>query len=269
MHREVRYLFEPYHLWTAIDPRTDMVHLFQNRHGNCELTADDVTPSIQCRFESLIGRRLAGEGAPTLVEKTPINALRIGYLQALAPGCRFIHIVRDGVDVARSIERLANANTYRIAGKPSFNQWWGDHDVKWSLLASEGARSYPDLGDMAALQDHAARGAYEWLLSLLAVDRWRSFLGDRLLIVRYSELTRTPSQTMRKIASFARLTAEPRWLDLCDDSTYLSRTNTDRSPLALPDLFLYEFQRQQQAYNFQGTAQPMISKRSMHAPLIA
>ena len=36
-----------------------------------------------------------------MLEKTQFNACRIGYLDALSPGCKFIHLVRDGVDVVR------------------------------------------------------------------------------------------------------------------------------------------------------------------------
>jgi hypothetical protein len=43
----------------------------------------------------------------TLLEKSPINAMRIGYLNALASGATFVHIVRDGIDVASSLERVA------------------------------------------------------------------------------------------------------------------------------------------------------------------
>ncbi len=33
LHPQVHYLFEPYHLWAAIDPATDCINLYHRRPG--------------------------------------------------------------------------------------------------------------------------------------------------------------------------------------------------------------------------------------------
>ena len=62
---------------------------------HCFLDGNSVTDSTRRRFDRLFVSRTDH----ILVEKSPINALRIGFLEALTPEARFIHIVRDGVDV--------------------------------------------------------------------------------------------------------------------------------------------------------------------------
>src|ERR1700728_2369929 len=82
-------------------------------------------------------------GASLMLEKTPFNACRIGYLDALSPGCKFIHLVRDGVDVVRSIDRLSRDRTYQILGRRDMNRWWGRGGCKWTALSTDGfARNY-------------------------------------------------------------------------------------------------------------------------------
>ena len=119
-HPEFSYRYEPYHLWAAVDPITDFLHLYSRGEYHCLLDASSVTPTARLRFRRLI----SAPSGLTLVEKSPHNALRIGYLDALVPGARFIHIVRDGIDAARSIEKVARVNR-RMAFRPSLNEWWG------------------------------------------------------------------------------------------------------------------------------------------------
>lgn len=49
----------------------------------------------------------AAAGATAWVEKTPANLYAIDLVEALVPGARFVHIVRDGADVVTSL--CANA----------------------------------------------------------------------------------------------------------------------------------------------------------------
>ncbi|MCZ2804053.1 sulfotransferase [Modestobacter sp. VKM Ac-2983] len=46
-------------------------------------------------------------GATTWVEKTPANLYAIDLIERLVPGARFLHIVRDGADVAASLCSVA------------------------------------------------------------------------------------------------------------------------------------------------------------------
>lgn len=252
LHPGVRYLFEPYHLWTAIDPRTDMTRLFQRGPAACSLALEDGTPRIARRFAALFAG-LDEDGRKTLIEKTPINALRIGYLEALAPGCRFIHIVRDGVQVARSIERLATTNSYRLAGKGDFNQWWGAGGVKWRLLKRDGAALGHHPLDVDALDSHAERGAYEWLVSLHEVDRARERLGERLLEIRLVDLIEQPQEALTQVGAFAGVEPSRAWIEAC--SRLIDDSGARRAGvIALPDAVATDFNAMQDRYGFAGKA---------------
>lgn len=212
-HPQTRYLFEPYHLWAAVDTRTDVTGVYTSGEAHCLLDQNSWSPEIQRRFDRLFGRWEVHRRHQLLVEKNPINSMRIGYLRRLSPGCRFIHLVRDGRDVVRSIEQLSIFGEYRIAGLHPYNLWWGVADKKWSTLASDLLTRQYFSGDLTFLRDDRARAACEWIVSLEEVDRWRPVLADDLLDVRYEELTRDPDHELRRIAAFLRVEPTQAWLD--------------------------------------------------------
>src|SRR5690348_9780419 len=81
----------------------DFNQLYSRGECHCLLDARSATSTTKLRFRRL----MSPPSGFTLVEKSPINALRIGFLEAVAPGSRFVHIIRDGVNVAHLIEQKA------------------------------------------------------------------------------------------------------------------------------------------------------------------
>jgi hypothetical protein len=212
-HPGVSYHFEPYHLWGAIDERTDITHLLFRGDTRCVLGPEAATEAARARFNHIFLHQGAGPDAGLVMDKTPINAMRLGFLDALAPHARYVHISRDAVDVVRSIVVLATTNSYRVMGRPRLNQWWGDGGVKWDALKEDGiaAGCLPDLA--ASLHGHPERGAYEWLMTHREVDRWRDHLGSRLHDVTFTELRRDPRAVLDSIRAFLDLPDDPAWLD--------------------------------------------------------
>src|SRR5207248_266610 len=101
---------------------TDVALAFSRGGARCFMTADDAG----AREKRAFARVLQPDSGRLLVEKSPVNALRIGFLDALAPGARFVHIIRDGVDVTQSIA-LRSARTRRVVGRGMVNDWWGSN----------------------------------------------------------------------------------------------------------------------------------------------
>ena len=97
-----------------------------------------------------------------------------------------MHIVRDGIDIASSIEPMAMI-TKKMAFRSPLNAWWGVDDTKWSALIRDGRASgyYPD--EVCELATDAQLGAYEWLVSIREVDAWRGRLGPRIVELRYQD----------------------------------------------------------------------------------
>lgn len=228
-HPDVHAFVEPYAAWAAIDRRTDFLGLFSDGGGHVVMGADMVDQRVRGRF----ARILAPGGGSTMVEKSPVNCFRIGYLQAIAPDARYVHIVRDEVPVVRSVVRVA-ARSVRVPGRGVLNDWWGVDDRKWRLLC----RDLPRLGmrplDPAVWLDDAHRGAVEWAASLRAIVAWEPVLGDRMLTVRYDDLTSDPRAVLDTVARHLGLSPRRDWIERCVRSIRPARR--DEAPAGEVDL---------------------------------
>ena len=255
LHPEVTYLREPYHLWAAIDPRADVTGLHVvTPDAKFFLDASDRTDEAQRRFDRLIPG--AASSGTRVIEKTPHNAARIGWLEALAPGARYVHIARNGLSVAKSIDGIATTSSYRMAFKPRYNQWWGTDESKWRALATEGpARGY--FGDeVPQLLTHGQRGAYEWLCSLGEVDRWREPLGERLMEVTYTGLTGEPEATLRGLCGHLGIGCPADWLAGAVAMVRPEKVASDFE-VRLPEGMRGAFDAWQDRFGFEGRARPL------------
>ncbi|MBE9125724.1 MULTISPECIES: sulfotransferase family protein [unclassified Coleofasciculus] len=255
-HPKVRYLFEPYHLWAAIEPKTDVLNLYYRIDAHLLMNVSHCNEESKVRFNHLIIGFKPNINALIILEKTPFNAMRIGYLKALAPTAKFIHLVRDGVDVSCSIERIASTNSYKIAGKPQLNQWWGVENYKWKALARDGASAgyYPK--EVHQLQDHRSKGAYEWLVSLGEVDSWREHLGHRLYEITYNQLTLHPEATLHSLCQFLELDSPSNWLNEVTQMIHPAQP-TLGNRLSLPSPMCDTFNHYQERFGFSNRAIPL------------
>lgn len=64
---------------------------------------ETLTPDIQNHVRSFFENRFSG--TEIFVEKNVYNSLRVSYIRAIFPSAKFIHIVRDGRDVAASLRQ--------------------------------------------------------------------------------------------------------------------------------------------------------------------
>lgn len=248
MHPRVSYICEGYDLWAAIHPVTDFLQLYSRGECHCLLDAHSATSTAKRRFRRL----MSPPPGFTLVEKSPINALRIGFLEAIAPGARFVHIVRGGVNVAHSIERKAEV-TRRLAFRPPLNNWWGVGDVKWAALKQDGrsAGYYPD--EVHQLITGTQRGAYEWLLSVREVNAWRADLGARLIEFRLDDLISDPRKMLKSVSDALSLSLSGELLDQAITKVHHA-TNDYDTELTLPGQMQVDFNNFQESYDFKGRA---------------
>jgi len=77
------------------------------RHGNARHPTDEFTPEmarppVRASIRRAFDRLKRRHGLATVVEKTCANSLRVGFVNTVFPRARFVHIVRDGRDVAVS-----------------------------------------------------------------------------------------------------------------------------------------------------------------------
>ncbi len=118
-----------------------------------------------------------GEGAATLVEASPGNLLEAHTLARLVPDSSFVHVVRDGRDVATAAAE-AKAAPPRLAAALG---WWADRlrDVERGIRGEEDGARYaiPDARLTTLVLDELASDgggtAYDGLLDRLRLDRGR------------------------------------------------------------------------------------------------
>lgn len=91
-HLELAYIEEPRLIWRyGNDRKSDM------------LTAADARPEVSRYIRAEFTRFLEASGKKRLLEKTPSNSLRLGFVDRVLPDCLFVHIVRDPVESILSI----------------------------------------------------------------------------------------------------------------------------------------------------------------------
>ena len=213
-HPGIYYLNEPIHYWYAIDSRTDHLNFFGG-HGRCFFEEKDLTPRMRRRFQRLFGQLQWYADHKIIVEKLPVNPLRMAWLNALCPSARFIHLIRDGRYVCRSIEELSHSTRYQVAGKAGLNQWWGRQFHKWNVFARECKEREIYADSFAALPEptpdlYPAMAALEWLVRLRSARAAVAALAlgsDRYLEVRYENLVADPQTTLAQIEAALAIAA--------------------------------------------------------------
>lgn len=119
-HPSLAYLEEPRIIWRyGNDRRSDRLSPSDARPEVCRYIRD--------RFAEVVQR----SGCQRLLEKTPSNSLRMGFVERVLPGCRFVHIIRHGCDSALSIRDFWQQHATGIkAGKAAQRL----REIRWRQL---------------------------------------------------------------------------------------------------------------------------------------
>jgi hypothetical protein len=196
------------------------------KYGNFALPHDELEPRhLQSGSRRYIQRFFAGFQAPlpgsVVVEKTVSNTLRIPFVRAVFPDCRFIHILRDGRDVSASARRMWQApldwqsalekvRLFPLRGLPSYARQYLQSYLIRTLSAEKRMSSW---GPRFAGIDEKARS--QPLLETCG-EQWRRCVeaafsglkdvpGKDVLQLRYEEFVDEPLRGMQQIISFLGL----------------------------------------------------------------
>jgi len=139
---------------------------------------DDPIDSSRALFGTLLSAAAEGEPGQTLVDASPGNLMEAHTLARLIPESRFVHVVRDGRDVATAAAE-AKAAPPRLAAAL---EWWADQlrDVERGIRGEEDGARYaiPDARLITVVLDELAsddgEAAYQSLLDGLRLDGGRS-----------------------------------------------------------------------------------------------
>lgn len=158
------------------------------------LVGERPTSEQEERLRSLIAKLLRYQGKDRFATKITGPA-RIGFLDAVFPDARFMHIVRDGRAVARSLMKVG-----------FWGGTWRERSVAWGgVLGEDELAHWHELGEeplaLAALQWQALiRGARE---------EARQFAPDRYAEVRYEDFVADPHATIDEMTAFCALPDRP------------------------------------------------------------
>lgn len=152
--------------------------------GHHYMTKNDVTLEREKDIKSCF----VGHESGYVVEKCPPNILRISFIHAIFPEAKFIHIIRDGRDVACSLlPGLANS---------------------WQHLKPPGWHKIERLYD-----DPLKRGAWLWQ-SALRLGLIDIFAKDHLQI-KYEDLVHDPLGTAVRVFSYLKMVIDPDVVAFC------------------------------------------------------
>jgi hypothetical protein len=189
---------EARYIWTALDPALDVwAYRYPVDQGRLCWSAADVTPAVARRLAQWLALELFASQRRRLVEKMPENIFRLPWLAAIFPQARFIHLIRDGRDVALSLEaaldRWFPAGYWQASRHYTFYQEYaaGRADLAGRLAAiPQGGRNYP-------------RCLLVWLCSVVAGRAAGQALGpERYFELRYETLIEQPAEALAAVGSF-------------------------------------------------------------------
>jgi hypothetical protein len=225
-HANFLYLFEPRYIWCRRIPRLNVWgdHAAQ---GRLFWDASDFDPIEQrdlarwFHFELTLGRK------QRLVEKLPLNVFRLRWLSTMFPDARFIHMVRNGVDVALSLEKLVEQRFSPARGyQPGY---WGSN---WNYLMFEDyAENVPELSQpLEAVRSRPsdyARALFVWLCCVWEGRQASREMGkEKILEVRYRHLVQEPAAEMRRLVQFLQESEDERMIAFA--RTVLHANSLDR-----------------------------------------
>jgi Sulfotransferase family len=195
-HKKVTYLHEPRRLWSSAYPETDIwTSRAPVRKGKLVLTAADADERKSRKLKRLFRLETLRTKKPVLIEKLPINTFRLKLLSTIFPDARFIHIYRNGLEVARSIQQARERGS-----------WFGADSYKWKKLV-EYALSRAETSALPKLvTSHFDMGLLEWRLSTEAAVEFLSCLTDDIFLeLSYDELVQNPVRTISRVLRFVGL----------------------------------------------------------------
>lgn len=192
-HNRITYLNERRDLWAAAYPETDIwSSQAKNRGGALQLKAQDSESSRSRRLSRYFLFQAKKTGRPVLVEKLPINNFRVGLIAEAFPDARFIHIYRNGLEVARS-----------IAERDRQNGWFRENEYRWGLLVDYASEA-PKTSTLPGLVDTPyEKGLLEWRLSTEAAVQSLSKMPEESFIeVSYSDFVANPVDSIDEVLDF-------------------------------------------------------------------
>ncbi len=206
---------------------TSMLYAILRRHSGLanwpgeahEVWEHDFHPALRGWESNALGVADAGEGAAAariqrsfylvaggrkrLIDKTPRNAPRVGFIDALFPDARFIYLKRDGRDNTNSLINAWRTPRYRTYRLPEPHSIPGAQPPEWwKFILYPGWRE-----DLSGPLEHVC--AKQWVFSNdSAIEAFEALAPDRWTSVRYEDFVEDPVAHTQTLLDFVGLESE-------------------------------------------------------------
>jgi len=193
------------------------------RHGNREFETDEFTPDmadpktiafIQKQFSKFAN----SNPGKRIIEKTCANTLRCEFVQKVLPNAKFVHIIRDGRDVAASASIRWNAGLdigylvkkarYVPMGDMPYyaSRYLGSHVYRLTAgkkrLSTWGPK-FTGMKEAFANNELPVGCAIQWKSCVSkAIDQLARLDQSNVMTVRYEDVTANPVQYLSDICDF-------------------------------------------------------------------
>ena len=147
-----------------------------------------------------------------VVNKRTANNRRIPHLLNVFPDAKFVHIIRDGRAVSRSLVNV---------------KWWNTHKVWW--MNKMPAEVWEKKGNAPILL-----AAQNWIQEVCAIkEGLKSVKPENLLEIRYEDLSLDFDNLMKRILGFLQLGKDERWDHEINQIEIMNRNKSIRHSGAL------------------------------------
>lgn len=167
--------------------------------SNALIAADAQRPEAERIKRSFY---LVTGGRRRLIDKTPRNALRVPFIDALFPDARFIYLQRDGRENINSLINAWRTPRYRTYRLPEPHAIPGADPAWWKFVLYPGWQK-----DASGPLEVVC--AKQWLTcNDAALEASRSIGLERWVEVRYEQLIEDPEQEVKRLVEFLGLPYE-------------------------------------------------------------
>ena len=158
------------------------------RSEDHSLGREHATAESKHYFRQLVAAQMQMHRKRRFVSKYPRNALRIPFLDEIFPDALFVHLVRDGRAVARSLIEAREFSDSR-------DVYWGSCAPGWQKLL--------DVEPLEAV-------ALQWRMNVDYTLQSAQFLPpERYLEIHYEDFTADTVATLQRVARFCELEWPP------------------------------------------------------------
>lgn len=222
-HKSITYLNERRDLWFDAYPETDIwTHQAIARNGRMHLTRENTESVKSQKLRRLFYSETIKTSKPILVEKLPINNFRVEFIHSIFPDARFIHIYRNGLEVARSIQNICE-----------HGGWFGSNEYKWKQLMdySKNSSATADLPELC--DSYYYKGLLEWRLSTESVVRFLNDLpNEKYMEISYAKFSREPLETIKQVLAYIGVNDDTSVVEFASKNISRKTGSLDNHPIA-------------------------------------